>query len=222
MGKKLIIKGADFSKNGILPEFTQLAWIGGPASTKSALLSPVALTSKCKVITTFSYDASKANAPAGPHYMFGLISSNTSMCLSQNTAGTYLYFKDMTVYCRNGVTDISNGNTYTIESSILGLKIGDKTIIPPTGAVSDYNLSMFGLDCGVSQGGNAQNFSKSNSDPAMRLMSIKIYSDYNDEKSLVIDAIPVRRTSDGCICLYNKVDGTYITRTDGTNPAYGM
>lgn len=222
MGKKLIIKGADFSKNGILPEFTQLSWIGGPASSTSALLSPIALTSKCKVITTFAYDASKANEPASPHYMFGLYTSNTSMNLSQNTAGTYLYFEDTTVYCRNGMTDISNGNTYTIESSMLGLKIGNSAIIAPIGAVSDYDLSMFGLDCAVLQTGNAQNYSKSNSDPAMHLMSIKIYSDYNDEKSLVIDAIPVRRTSDGCICLYNKVDGTYITRTDGTNPAYGM
>lgn len=221
MGKKLIIKGADFSKNGILPEFTQLAWIGGPASSTSALLSPIALTSKCKVITTFAYDASKANVPAGPHYMFGLNAAKV-MKLTQNSSGTYLYFEDESVYCRNGITDISNGNTYTIESSILGLKIGNRTIIPPTGAVSDYDLSMFGLDCMVSQTGDVYNYSKSNSDPAMHLISIKIYSDYNNEESLVIDAIPVRRNSDGCICLYNKVDGTYITRTDGTNPAYGM
>jgi hypothetical protein len=46
-----------------------------------------------------------------------------------------------------------------------------------------------------------------------------VYSDYEDDSSLILDAYPVKKT-DGTICLYDLVSETYLYTNDGTNPDY--
>ena len=142
----------------------------------------------------------------------------------QTSSDVYAYFVSSSNSARVANTNVGNGGNDTIELSKLGIKVNDKNIVAPGTAVSStYNLSKFGLDVAVDDNGLIVPASRSadNSDPAMRLRSIKIYSDLTDETSLIVDAIPVKRTGDGVVCLYNKVDGTYIERKDGSQPAYG-
>ena len=64
MGKSIIIKGADYSANGILPEFVRLSWIGLSDSNGSFEKTPygrfissgVNVNSEVKMIMTFQTD----------------------------------------------------------------------------------------------------------------------------------------------------------------------
>ena len=55
----------------------------------------------------------------------------------------------------------------------------------------------------------------------MKICRVKIYTDYTDPTSLVVDAIPAKRLSDNKIGFYNLVNGEWLLRNNGTNPTYG-
>ena len=54
----------------------------------------------------------------------------------------------------------------------------------------------------------------------IKLKEIKIWEDYSSEASLAIDAIPVIRKKDSVVCFYNKVNGAYLVRNDGSTPSH--
>lgn len=222
MGKKLVIKGADFSANGIVSEYLELAWIGSGALNTSAL-KVSGISSACKIVQKFNFYVPKIKNNPGSGYVCGALYTGTYFTAGQTSAGAYAYFDGGSNYARNTSTNIGNGNDITLEISPAGLKINNDAIVAPSSPVGSYTPNYIGLDGCVNNLGNytSVSISEDNDDPAMRLKSVKIYSDYTDESSLVVDAIPVKRNSDGVVCLYNKVNGTYIERTDGTQPAYG-
>lgn len=223
MGKKLIIRGADFSENGISPDYQELAWIGSGA-TDTSIHILTGLTSDCKVIVTFDFFAAKVkNAPTAT-YPIGIVASGVYFTVAQVGSDVYGYYEGGSTYARVANTNIGNGNTTVVELSKLGVKVGTKALVAPNNPISTkYNIPYFGLDMGCNAVGKALAgaISADAADPAMRLRSVKIYADEADESSLIVDAIPVKRKEDGVVCLYNKVDGTYIERVDGTQPAYG-
>ena len=55
----------------------------------------------------------------------------------------------------------------------------------------------------------------------VKLKEIKIWENYSLESSLVVDAIPVIRKKDNIVCFYNKVNGEYLVRNDGSIPFHG-
>ena len=56
----------------------------------------------------------------------------------------------------------------------------------------------------------------------VKLKEIKIWENYSLESSLVVDAIPVIRKKDNIVCFYNKVNGEYLVRNDGSIPFHGL
>ena len=56
----------------------------------------------------------------------------------------------------------------------------------------------------------------------VKLREIKIWENYSLESSLVVDAIPVIRKKDNIVCFYNKVNGEYLVRNDGSIPSYAL
>ena len=52
----------------------------------------------------------------------------------------------------------------------------------------------------------------------IKLEEIKIWENYSSEASLAVDAIPVIRKKDNIVCFYNKVNGAYLVRNDGSTP----
>lgn len=221
MGKKLIVRGADFSENGISPDYQKLAWVGN-GDTNTSYFRLTGLTSDCKIIITFDFFKAKVyNTPSSVN-IFGAVIANKYFTALQTTSDVYGYFGTSSNTARVANTNIGDGTTATVELSKLGIKVNTKTIVAPTTPIeTKFDIPYFGLDAAASATGAAVTRSASNADPAMRIRSVKIYSDVSDDTSLIVDAIPVKRKEDGVVCLYNKVDGTYIERVDGTQPAYG-
>lgn len=221
MGKSLIIKGADFSANGIAPEYQKLKCIISTSSTQT-MRSPINMPAIGRAVIDMAVSHNDAS-----YNLFGYTSNTTThpeeqMFLSAVYGQSSYYssgFGMLGYINKKGAqvtTDvIKDLARHTIDFSRYALKV-DGTSITILQSPSTQDSVPFGI-FGVAS------YLGVNSDVigiGVKLYGIKMYSDYQNNDSLILDAIPVKRLSDNKICLYDKISGEYIYTKNGTNPNY--
>lgn len=243
MGKRLIVTGADFSVNGIEPEFWRLAWIGGTtknsADSQSGetidlsqgqyISSGVEANINTRMVTEFILDSSTHSC-----YLTG--------CVSPVPASLYAWAQSAKIvagmaYDVSGQSPAANskdifkvlwdGNKHTIDIS------KNKIVLDGTNYswehTPDRNSSTvvapLYLDCcSFPYMGNYNSKAPqhgSGEDSYLKICRVKIYNDYADPSSLVVDAIPCKRVSDNKVGFYNLVNGEYFFRNNGSTPDFG-
>lgn len=211
MGKSLIIKGADFSANGIVPEFFELKSIIATAGTQF-ITSPVNFPKNGKCV----FDAVISQETP---YIFGFNEPRTGVTAHTNQLKSNYANNAFGVYF-GGIFKTAN-ITYDVRKTFSvtnwefkengSLKAArDSTTPEPT-----EDSVPFGI-FGIVTGGYGTPLVAI----GYKLHSFKMYSDKDDDTSLILDAIPVKRLSDNKICLYDKISGEYLLTNDGTNPDY--
>lgn len=212
MGKSLIIKGADFSANGIAPEFVQLKSIISTASTQY-IQSPVDFPKNGKCVFNALFSSNEISSIIGfsePRTASNGYKSQLKGNYSNNSFGIYFSgaFKTANI-------TINQKNEYYLSN--YGFKENDVLKAErSTGEVEPVLDSVpFGI-FGVVTGG----YGTPSVSIGYKLYSFKMYSDRTDDSTLILDAIPVKRLSDNKICLYDKISGEYLLTNDGTNPDY--
>lgn len=223
MGKSLIIKGADFSENGIVPDFKQLKCIIAAARTQW-IASPIDFGADARCVAEMA-------VPAVDNTAYSLFGYNHIG--SPNTvAFNFVHYKNKNNYnstvayvnsssMKKTTSALSDGLKHVLDVSRTSLKIDNTTTTPfekdpNVGSISANNFGLFGIKTSQPTNPSYPNAVTI----GVKLYSIKIYSDENDENSLVLDAIPVKRTADNVICLYDRISDEYLLTSDGTNPGY--
>lgn len=236
MGKSLIIKGADFSVNGIAPAFRRLAWIGG--STKNGLdqstpqgqyiNSGVQSTVNTKLAVEFTLDST-------PHSVWicgGNTNNVSSICFWAQSSNTVFYMSVVNGQSStNSVTvpqSLWDGRKHVVEISKEGVVLDGITYnFETTSSYSGSTTGSIYLDCVAQSTANNYNSRAYDSTQgvalpnAVKVHNVKIYTNHQDATSLVVDAIPVLRLSDNVVCFYNTVNGEYLERNNGSTPEYG-
>lgn len=237
MGKSLIIKGANFSINGIVSEYTRLAWLG--CSTRNSLDSGVTngeyissgvnMTEETRLVVEAIMDDSTHDVQ-----LCGSRTSVPTQCQAwakTNVVTFYFARKDASTAMSMDVsTNIWDGKKHVFDISKGGIVLdGVPYYWSSTPYVTEGQTSPLYLDCSsASSAGNYNSAAVSTSggtrtplNGVVKYVNIKIYSDYQDLTSLVVDAIPVKRKSDNVVCFYNTVNGEYLVRNNGSTPDYG-
>jgi hypothetical protein len=220
MGKKLVIKGADFSVNGIPPEFVELKCIIA-TNTSQAIISPVDFPVKGRIVSDV-FIPSEIAAGYGSILGRGEMTSTWANELRVEYFDNSTYANKLFVYANNGINAFINSTVqsgrHTLDVSrtfayVDGSSVG--TLPTPSGeqsAVSDFGV--FGKCKG--QGGSVVYQVLA----GLKLYSCKMYSDRDDNNSLILDLVPVKRIADNKVGLYDKISGEYLFCKDGTNPNY--
>lgn len=238
MGKRLIVTGADFSVNGIPTEYQVLAWIGGTtknsADTEAGvdlsqgqyISSGINTTANTRIVTEFML----GTTPGSCYINGGMISVPTcqyAWARSSDVAVQMMYVSgtednpDTSQRVQNTLTfsgSLWDGNKHTIDI--------DKTRVVLDGVEKTWNAataststSPIYLDC-VSQWYTG-NYNTKDSTSSLKICRVKVYTDYSDPTSLVVDAIPAQRTSDRKVGFYNLVNGDWFFRNNDSTPTYG-
>lgn len=221
MGKSLIIKGADFSVNGIAPEFTQLKCIVSTATTQ-AIKSIVDFPANGQIIASM---ATPSTTGTGFGNIFGK-EYNSTVDFPKNFYFTQfnnfnsiigcLYYVNVGASYKNINNGFQDGNMHTITLDRTGGRIdnGSKVTAEEQTTTSSIPKDYFGI-FGRCNGSNSFIVN-----PGIKCYGVKILSDRDNPNSIIMDAIPVKRLSDNAICLYDKISGEYLLTEDGTNPDY--
>ena len=108
---------------------------------------------------------------------------------------------------------IKTAGTYTITLDATGALLDGERITTNTAPLYEgegrLDLFLMGI-----------NASPASQYCALQIKECKIWSDYQNENSLIADYVPVRK-KDGTICMYNEVADTYLMTTDGQEPLFG-
>ena len=237
MGKAIIIKGADFSVNGIAPTFQRLSWIGvttkdnrdDGAEHGQYISSGINMTINTRLIIECTFD-NVAHSVISPGCNY---STNTQLYFWAQ--GGYLYAYAPPNLNMRTISSPWDGNRHVLEICKGWVKVDGETFSwattpSNTGQVSPIYLDCSSLPDNSSQSGQYANTSAYNlvegvKEPlagVFKIHNVKIYSDYTDETSLVMDAIPVKRYSDNVVCFFNAVTGEYHERNNGSTPEYGV
>ena len=238
MGKSIIIKGADYSANGILPEFVRLSWIGLSDSNGSFEETPygrfissgVNVTSEVKMIMTFQTDNTPHSVMlSGSRYSVG---STFQIWLQGERVVAYFGMYDNTTNSELIQRNLWDGNIHTVELSKSGIVVdGDEYLWTNPVPTASWNVPIY-LDCSSqqpAQGGYYNSYAHDEVEEgvyvpcpeSVKIKNVKIYTDYQSPASIVVDAIPVKRTADNVVCFYNTVNAGYLQRNDGSEPEYG-
>ena len=228
MGKALIIKGADFSANGIAADFTQLAWIGGATTSGGYINSGIFWGNKEYSLDDemqFSVKLDATGLSTDNFYSIGAYINVNTRCLA--------WFKQSSVtfyFARNGNDTISpsvslfDGQWHTISISKTKVKIdGTEYAWPaaptqyPDAASSVYNNIPIYLDCASRSSGDGYNSVIDGPSSAMKIAWVKYYR----SGTMILDCIPVKRKSDDKVGFYDRISGEYKFRNDGSTPSYG-
>lgn len=209
MGKKLIIKGADFSENGI-KEPVVLEYIKA-TSTSQVIVAPFAPTANMRIVADVAVDTSDLTAGKNIFGCGYIVTSRANLCLqcgatSGRIALRYAketYAGDPFVNKQFVKFDISPAHLYIDNTEVT---------IPGELVAAPEQFTYVGL---FGTAGTQLN----NVGVGVMLKHIKIYSNYADNTSLVLDAYP-SKDDNNKICLYDAVSGTYLYTNDGTNPNY--
>lgn len=236
MGKSLIIKGADFSVNGIAAEYQRLSWVGMPivpgVYTDSGIIfanadpnNPYDELEFCITI-----DSSKITHEEG-----GWESGFRSMGSAYNTMTTchvwfgysfvaFIFDGKQSQKSTYSYRTLSDGNQHTFKINRSGGTIDDDSttfIFDSPADLTQYSAAQLAsgsvyLDSRrVSSG--SENYLHASSEDAVKIHWVK----YRRNGEVILDAIPVKRNSDNKIGFYDKVSGQYMFRNDGSTPAYG-
>lgn len=237
MGKSLIIKGADFSQNGIVPEYIKLDWIGASNTSGKHIASDLYFGNKVGNLNEelefcVTLDSSKLdNTESGTCYSMG------------SGVNTYTNIR---VWFRRGSTDFyysgrpnGSGGVTAVTKQISGLDLWDNQphvikinryggsydgiaftfdVEPSLDGINEgsWNNVPIYLDCYSTQA-NGNNVIESETEDAEKIHWVK----FRRDDSLILDAIPVMRTEDEKVGFYDKITGTYKFRNDDSTPAYG-
>lgn len=218
MGKTLIIKGADFSQNGIVPDFIQLDWIEGSDTNGRGILSNILnkATLSMEVVVTCWKDA---NATVS-HTSTRLPGENVNIL--SHISG---WAKSTALSCwwGNGAHNFSqiyDNKKHTIFISQAKMKLDNTEYIPETQPTWSNGGRVMGLDCAYinsSSGIVIGGLEDYPSEAKIYIHETRIW----DGATLVLDVIPVKRTADNIVCFYDKVQDLYFERNDGSTPNYG-
>lgn len=237
MGKSLIIKGADFSTNGIAPEYQKLAWIGASNESGKYIASGLYFGNKVgnldeELEFSVTLDSSKLESSAsGAAYSMGS-GKNTPTTIKAWFASTFTDF----YYGSNG----TGGTIAAVSKRISGLNLWDNQphiikinknggsydgtdfafdVEPNLQGIqeSDYNNTPIYLDCYSKPSGGSMAVASATED-AEKIHWVK----YRRNGVLILDAIPVRRNSDGKIGFYDLVNDEYHFRNNDSVPVYGL
>ena len=235
MGKALIIKGADFSVNGISPEFIRLSWIGMSTSNGSYQATPQGQFISSGIFTTLDMRlvvvaefVDENFAAILPGCDYNTISTARARANATYTSAVFGRTSSDVASVDAGGKKLWDGGTHTIDLSRVGLSV-DGTLFEFSNAPTSMSEGIIYLDsASKSSSGHYNTAARLTIDGAdtpltgaVKIKNVRIYSDYTDNSSLVMDAIPVKRLSDNVVCFYNKVAGTYHVRNNGSTPEYG-
>lgn len=227
MGKALIIPGADFSANGIQPEYTRLAWIGAANSSANRINSGLFFGNKTgelddEIEFSVSLDATKLNSGTTSCYSPGCgVNSYTNIKAWFTQSQTTVFFsgyndgsaKEVKIAFTGSLFD---GSPHTIKINRYGGVVDgeSKTFSNSPNldgiAESVYNNIPVYLDCNTAVDSDSQD--------AEKIHWVK----YRRNGVLILDAIPVRRNSDGKIGFYDLVNDEYHFRNNDSVPVYGL
>ena len=236
MGKSLIIKGADFSQNGIVPDYIKLDWIGASNAQNKYIPSGIMFGAgigelEDELEMCVSLDASKLNEGTTSASSCGA-QKNTNAIIKAwiQSSKVTLYFASASVNdSRSTVSkDVSvnlwDGNRHTIIINKTGGSI-DGTAYSfdntpdldglSTDIVANAQIYLDSYSLTASNGYNS--VVNSDTEDALKIHCVK----YRRNNTLILDAIPVMRTDDDKVGFYDKVTGTYKFRNDDSTPAYG-
>ena len=235
MGKRLIVTGADFSVNGIPTEYQVLAWIGGTtknyADTEAGvdlsqgqyISSGINTTINTRIVTEFILDANTvgtkscyltgcANPTPAALYVWPQPAKTLVGFAYQTgtTTANIMELQESLWDSERHVTDISKGKIVIDSAETAWTSTPDKGSSTTTGPIY--------LDCCYQPSSGGYN---TKAPEGVKICRVKVYTDYSDPTSLVVDAIPAMRLSDNKIGFYNLVNGEWLLRNNGTNPTYG-
>lgn len=252
MGKSMIIKGANFAPMRIESGFQKIDYIGlsdkngEETGIGRYIYSGVDNSSNTRMSVKFETaergedDIYNNIVIAGTQYD---ISSVMRICLNSNNVtisfGSYdgmLLQENKKIIYEN----IWDGNEHTIDFCIDFIKI-DNSSYNNWNNNNNLNIGDWGgpiyLDCASclpedgyntyisfdkAQKSLSYRDSKGFDASCVKLREIKIWENYSLESSLVVDAIPVIRKKDNIVCFYNKVNGEYLVRNDGSIPSHAL
>lgn len=217
MGKSLIIKGADFSQNGIVPDFIQLDWIEGSNTDGVGIVSNILNKDTLSVEWKFTCwkDPSATSQQTSTCLPGNHINVNSQIHGWSINSGFYVYWGNGS-HKFNSVYDNAKHIAF---SSKAKMKLDNIEYVPETQPTWSNGDNFMGLDCKINFD-NGVVIGKLESDHSMskiKIHGVKIW----DGETLVLDVIPVKRTSDNVVCFYDKVQSMYFERNDGSTPVYG-
>lgn len=236
MGKALIIPGADFSANGIQPEFTRLAWNGTPIQPNVYTNSGIFFANKDvnnpydELEFCLTIDSEKIQDDS--EWSSGFRSLGSGYNIQTNC---YIWFgKTFCAFYFGGTnkqsssysySSLSDGSRHTFVINRYGGKIDDDSTTFAFDSpvdLSEYNPAAMTsgriyLDARslVNQGSD---YLHATAEDAVKIHWVK----YRRNGVLILDAIPVRRNSDGKIGFYDFVNDEYHFRNNDSVPVYGL
>ena len=229
MGKALIIKGADFSANGIPADFTHLEWISSTNTSGKYINSDIFWGNKTYSLDDelqfcIKLDANKLTDSSSSCYSPGsYINVNTQCYAWFAQTSTKFYFAKGGYLAISGNLFDNNWHTISINKTKVTIDgteyawTDTPTKLSPADQGVYNNIPVY-LDCTSRTSSNGYNIGVNGGDEdAAKIAWVK----YLRSGSLILDAIPVKRKSDNKICFYDKISGEYKVRNDGSNPLYG-
>lgn len=211
MGKKIIIKGADFSRNALPKEYTVLSWIQATSGGQT-FESNVLRTQNMKLEATFAVPADYVIPTTSWDYMAGNPSSGDSNIYLgyNNNKRCYGYIQGISVNTSTSGL-INDNNFHVVAVSDDGIELDGVikgTFSGSTTMGGDATSPLFFVGMGAQY------------PSALRFSEFKVWSDKDDPSSLILHLKPVKK-SDGTVCLINVLTGDYLYTMNGTNPNYG-
>lgn len=212
MGKRLIIKGADFSANAVNLPHHVLDWIAS-SGTDQAFNTNVLATQKMRIEVELS--ATQAIIQSTSTTEMGIVGSgiDTSSALGIKYIPNYTCYavssENTQIYvsgCKFADTDRHVLSIDQTEFLIDGVQ--KKALTEGTINATDYPIYLMGIN---KSGARYTYF---------HIHSVKIFSDRDDNDSLIHHYVPVMK-KDGTICMYDKVTDTYLYVSGSGTPDYG-
>ena len=225
MGKKIVINWADFSENGIAPEFVRLSWIMSRNSSQG-LDTKLVKTNRMKIEADFSVPQSlldEVPVENTQHYICGSAGdSNNAICLSyakytiQPVNDNVMGIISNLTSCRVTLKKIEDTNIHT--ASIDKENIVLDGLATPTSTFGTYKeqtaVATMHISC---LGRKRSNYEGTD----VHVHGFRVYSDYANKNSLILDLVPVKILKDNRVCMYDKIGGEYFYTNDGENPLFG-
>lgn len=216
MGKSLIIKGADFSQNGIVPDFIKLDWIAGTDTDNRYIASNISLVDGMK--QEMEVTAAALITPVIPTHQSRTPTSanNTNSQFNAWIAGTFVAIYYGSASHRFNTPIIGDGKKHKLYWSKTTVKF-DEEESTIDGKITYAGTIPLGLDS-YYEGTTSTWMVCTSNNTQIRIHRVKVW---NANDVLLMDAIPVKRTADNVVCFYDLVQDMYFERNDGSTPVYG-